>query len=72
MDEESKTKKILIEKLKTISDDKEFLLSILNSARHIDDRKIVIDFIQNGENVTYENLILLALTLYEKREMKND
>ena len=58
----------LIEKLETISKDREFILSVINSARHIDDRIAIIDFIDNGEDVTYENIILLALTLYEERE----
>ena len=68
MDEQLKIKNKLIEKLKTISEDREFIISVINSARHIDDRKTVIDFIDNGEDVTYENIILLALTLYEERE----
>lgn len=67
MDEQTKVKNELIEKLKTISDDREFLLSVLNSARHIEDRKAIIFFIDNTEDVTYEDIILLALTLYEKR-----
>lgn len=68
MDEQLKVKNRLIEKLKTISEDREFILSVINSTQHIDDRKAVIDFIDYGENVTYENIILLALTLYEERE----
>lgn len=67
MDEKTKVKNELIKKLKTISDDREFLLSVINSARDIEDRKAVIYFIDNAEDVTYENVILLALTLYEKR-----
>lgn len=70
MDEQTKIKDKLIEKLKTISDDREFLLSVINSARHIEDRKTVIYFIDNAENATYEDVILLALTLYEKRNEK--
>ncbi|MGN1195320.1 MAG: hypothetical protein ACI4SB_07535 [Acutalibacteraceae bacterium] len=68
MSNADETKKLLIKKLKTISDDNDFLLSIINSARSIDERKAIIDFIDNGEDVTYENLILLALTMYEEHE----
>ena len=68
MDVNSAIKKRLIDKLKTISEDKEFLLSVINSARSIEERKAVIDYIDTGKDVTYENVILLALTLYEKRE----
>lgn len=70
MDEQTKVKKELIAKLKTISDDREFLLSVINSARDIEDREAVIYFIDNAEDVTYEDVILFALTLYEKRNEK--
>ncbi len=72
MDEQTKIKKELIEKLKTISEDKEFLLSVINSVKNTDDRKAVIEYIDNGEDVTYENVILLALTIYESREENNN
>jgi hypothetical protein len=68
MDERQQIKNQLVNKLKTISEDREFILSVINSARHTDDRKAVIEYIDNGENVSYENVILLALTLYEERE----
>ena len=68
MYENTKVKNELIEKLKTISCDKEFLLSVVNHAKHIDDRKAIIDYIDNGEDVTYENLILLSITLGRKRK----
>ena len=68
MSEQSELKNKLIKKLESISKDREFILSAINSARHTDDRKAIIDFIDNGEDVTYENIILLALTLYEERE----
>lgn len=67
MIEREKIKAKLLDKLKTISEDKDFLLSIINLAWHDDDRKTVISFIDAGEEATYENIILLALTLYEKR-----
>lgn len=68
MDEKAKIKNELIDKLKTVSEDKDFLLSVTNAAWHIEDRKKIIRFIDAGKDVTYENLILLALTLYEERE----
>ena len=67
IDEQTKVKNRLIDKLKTISDDREFILSVINSAKCIDDRKTIIDFIDNSENATYENVLLLALTLYEEK-----
>lgn len=68
MDERQQIKNQLVNKLKTISEDREFILSVINSARHTDDRKAVIEYIDNGKDVSYENVILLALTLYEERE----
>lgn len=68
MDEQTRVKNELVKKLKTVSEDKEFLLSVINSARHIEDRQAIIYFIDNADDVTYENVILFALTLYEKRE----
>lgn len=61
-------KQQLIERLKTISQDTDFLLSVINAAWHDEDRKQIIAFIDGGKDVTYENVILLALTLYEERE----
>lgn len=68
MDNSSEIKLRLIEKLKTISEDKEFLLSVINAAKHNDDRLTLIDYIDNNVDATYENIILLSLTLYENRE----
>ena len=67
MSEHEQVKKQLLIKLKTISNDEEFLLSVLNAARHINDRKLIIQFIESGKDVTYEAVVLLALTLYENR-----
>ena len=66
MDEKTRVKNELISKLQTISDDREFLLSVINTVRTVEDRKTVINYIDTGENVTYENVILLSLTLHEQ------
>ena len=68
MEENEKLKGLLVEKLKNISQDQEFILSIINLAGHGEDRREVIAFIDDGIDVTYENVLLLALTLYEERE----
>lgn len=68
MGDDAKIKDQLIQKLKTISQDQDFLLSVINAAWHIEDRKKLITFIDTGKDVSYENVILLALTLYEERE----
>ena len=68
MDEEIKIKNELIKRLKTLSEDRDFLLSVVNAAWHIEDRKKIIEFVDIEKEVTYENVILLALTLYEERD----
>ena len=68
MDKNTAIKNELIEKLKTVSEDREFLLSVINLALHIEDRKAIINYLDTAEDVTYENVLLLALTLYEERE----
>lgn len=69
VEKRAEIKNKLIKKLKTISKDEEFILSIINFAKHIDDRKTIINYIESGDDVSYENVILLALTLYEERNM---
>lgn len=71
MDEQIRIKNELMEKLKTVSEDKDFLLAIVNYAKHIEDRKTIIHFIDTAEDATYENITLLALTLYDERKDKN-
>ena len=71
MGEETKVKIELVLKLQTISTDRDFLLSVINYAQNIEDRKTVSKFIDDGKDVTYENVILLALTLYEEREQES-
>ena len=77
MDEEINIKNELIKRLKTLSEDRDFLLSVVNAAWYIEDRKKIIEFVDIEKEVTYENVILLALTLYEERDqtqrgMKNE
>lgn len=61
------TKKTLIEKLRSIFDDKDFVVGVISNASHEDDRKSIIEYIENGEDVTVENIILLSVYLDEKR-----
>ena len=68
MEKTSEIAKELIEMLVDLSDDDEFVLGIMTDLETDDERKIVIDYINNGEDVTYENLILLSLHLNNKRE----
>ena len=61
----------LIEKLKTISEDKDFLVGVVSNAKHDDDRETIIEYIDKGENVSYEQLLLLSVYLGQKRKQNN-
>lgn len=58
--------------LESISKDQEFILGVLNDLKTDEDIQKVIDYIQNGEDVSYENVILIALDLNMQRKQKND
>ena len=60
---------VLEEKLKTISSDDDFLVSIHSMvSEYPEDMQQVIDFIDEGEDVTYENVILLANSLCQDHQ----
>lgn len=58
----------LIEKLKTISEDRDFILGVLTYADNEEDRKTIADFIDNGEDVSYSTVSFLAFVLSKERE----
>lgn len=59
-------------KLKSISEDRDFILGVMSNAPHIDDRKTIVDCIEKGgEEATEEAIILLSVYLGQKRESKN-
>lgn len=61
-------KKELVIKLKTISEDEDFIVGVVSNAKHNDDRKTLIEYIDKGEEVTYEQLLLLSVYLAKNRE----
>ena len=58
----------LFAKLKQIYNSRDFVLGVLSNASHPDDRRAILEFIEKGEEVTTENLILLSVDLDIKRE----
>lgn len=68
MNTTAEIKNKLIEKLKTISEDKDFLVGVISNAKHNDDRKALIKYIDEGKEVTYEQLLLLSLWLNQERK----
>ena len=54
--------------LREIYDNRDFVLGVLSNATHPDDRRTILEFIEKGEEVTTENLILLSVDLDIKRK----
>lgn len=64
---DAEIRKELISKLKGIFHNKDFVTGVLSNATHPDDRKTLIEFIDNGRDVTPENIILLSVHLDQNR-----
>lgn len=60
-------KKTLVTKLKAIYDNRDFVIGVVSNATHPEDRKAIIEYIDNGKNVTIENILLLSVHLDQKR-----
>lgn len=58
--------------LEGISKDPEFILGVLNDLKTDEDNQKVIEYIKNGEDVSYENVILMALDLNLQRKKNNN
>jgi hypothetical protein len=58
----------LIKKLKQFSADDDYILGILADSEFDEDRKLIIDFIDKGENVDYESVILFSLEVGQQRD----
>ncbi len=58
----------LIEKLKQFSTDDDYILGTLADSEFDEDRKLIIDYIDNGEDVNYESVILFSLEVGQQRD----
>lgn len=59
---------VLIEYLKEVPDcDDDLILAVLVYTKNDDDKKAIIKYIQAGEEVTYEQVLLNALWLKQQR-----
>ncbi len=59
----TKIKLMLGEKLCQLYDDKDFVIGVMSSAVSDNDAQAILDYMQSGENVTAEDIILFALEL---------
>ncbi len=60
-------KRKLFDNLKDYHNDKDFVVGVMSNATHDDDRQAIINYINNGDDVTIENIILLSLHLNNER-----
>jgi hypothetical protein len=68
----SPTTLLLIDKLKLFwENDEEFVIGVLVDLETDFERQQVIDYIDKGKDVTYENIILFALELEQSRNQNN-
>lgn len=61
-------RKQLFEKLREISDDRDFVTGVMSFASHTEDRETILEFIRQGKLVTKKNLLLIALELSNMRD----
>ena len=54
--------------LEDISKDPEFILGVLNDLKSDEENQMVIHYIKNGNDVSFENIILLSLDINLKRK----
>lgn len=67
MSELTELEKKLVEKARTVSQNKDFFLAVLNYADTEEDQQAIIDYIDKGEDVNEQNVTLLAVFLFNKR-----
>lgn len=60
--------KELIRKLQQFSHEDDYILGTLAESPYDEDRQLIIDYIDHGEDVSYSNVILFALEVGLKRE----
>ncbi len=71
MADEKEIKRKLFDKLKAFYPDKDFVVGVISNVKHDDDRQVIIDYMENGEDVSVETIILLSLHLKNERNKKN-
>ena len=64
--QQSSEKEALIQALKTISEDPEFILAVTVCVRDKSDRQAMTEYILSNEKPTYEDVLLTALEIHER------
>ena len=60
-------KRNLYKKLKEFYNDDDFAGGVISNTKSDEDRKVIIEYIDEGKDVTVENIILLSLYLGKKK-----
>lgn len=61
----------LFNKLKEIQNDRDFVIGVMSSAKTEDKATKILDYIENGDNITLESIILFSLELdFESKQNK--
>lgn len=63
---------VLGKKLKSIYDNKEFIIEVLSNADNPEDQQTIIDFIDAGEDVGDETISVLAMDLADARAVSKN
>lgn len=58
----------LIDKVKNISNERDFIIGMAVLCKHDDDAKYMLEYIERGEEVTYSQLMAQALYLRQVRK----
>lgn len=61
----------LMEKLKQFSSSNDFIIGVLLDVYDENDKQTLLDYIENGKDVSYENVNLYALELGQERDKLN-
>lgn len=60
--------KSLVKELCKFSDDEEYIAGVLLDVKNEEDKEILLRYIQSGDDVDYEQIILNALWLNQQRK----
>ena len=61
------TSEKLFSALRSLYNNRDFVVGAMSYARSDEDRKKLLDYIENGEDVTVESILLLALHLSQSQ-----
>lgn len=64
----TETEKELVEKLRAIWNDKEFVMGVLSHLKDDEEREEIIEFIGSNDDVVSEQITLLALDISQTRD----